>query len=86
MTKWIQAAAAYLPWVLLIPAVGDIADHPGFILLQLVPLALTLLAMPGILRATRKAAVSRPKSIRWSVATHVTSRVLFECRPGPAQP
>ena len=73
MSKIIQVFIAYLPWILLVPVVPGVGDHPGFILIQLVPIALALLSVPGVIRASRRTGEPRLRSVRWSVVMHIAS-------------
>jgi hypothetical protein len=47
-----KAIVAYLPWIMLAPIIGRMAEVPELLLLGLIPIALGLLALPGVVHAS----------------------------------
>ena len=66
-----KAIVAYLPWILLTPIFGGIAQDPELLLLGLIPVAIALLALPGVVHASR--GMGRISFVRWSTVLLIVS-------------
>jgi hypothetical protein len=71
-----KAIVAYLPWIMLAPTFGGLAEDPELLLLGLIPVAIGLLALPGVVHASLGR--GRISLVRWSTVLLIVS---LSCPP-----